>query len=208
MMASNRDNKKEWFAKARVDYFSPFVNLWLACNSWYNFHYANFTKDRQQVDNLKCDTSKQNIVFQKFNTVFLGGSSKEQTSLFANIELLLFSLNRAEIKLKKLDVYLKLSTEFIDFPFNDNSVCCSDLIIKNAKTKKGALKARLKDRAVDLGEVVISNDSTNIFAVLLEIIYQVRCMLIHGELEPTNVNHEVVKYCYLILHDLMSDFCS
>jgi len=39
---------------------------------------------------------------------------------------------------------------------------------------------------------------------LLEIIYQVRCQLVHGQIEPKDENHEVVKQCYFLLHALMS----
>jgi hypothetical protein len=41
-------------------------------------------------------------------------------------------------------------------------------------------------------------------SVILEIIYQVRNMLLHGKLNPDKDEHEVVKYCYLILWDLMN----
>jgi len=62
---------------------------------------------------------------------------------------------------------------------------------------------------IQLGDITISSDIAIVFAGILEIIYQVRCMLVHGELDPKiEENHEVVKYCYLILHDLMKDFCS
>lgn len=58
MAVNSSDYKKEWFAKARIDYFSPFLNLWLACNSWYNFHYS-LTQDRDHVNTLKTDFGKK-----------------------------------------------------------------------------------------------------------------------------------------------------
>lgn len=35
------DYKKEWIEKSAIDYFSPFISLWLACNSWYMSHYSD-----------------------------------------------------------------------------------------------------------------------------------------------------------------------
>ena len=66
MTTNNTDYKKEWFAKARVDYFSPFINLWLACNSWYNFHYS-LSQDRAHVDKLKTEFGN---VIPPFHTSF------------------------------------------------------------------------------------------------------------------------------------------
>ncbi len=205
-MTHDRDFKKEWFSKARVDYFSPFLNLWLACNSWYNFHYAKFSNDRDHVDNLKKDTSHQNVLYSKFKNIFQGSPSKDHQSLSSNLELLVFSLSRANIMPSKLRKPLTFSSALIDYSLKDQENGYIDLIISDAKTKSGKLKAKV--RGVDLGEVVISDDTIMIFAALIEIIYQVRCMLFHGEFEPSDDNHEVVKYCYLILHDLMKDFCS
>jgi len=205
-MAVNKEHKKEWFSKARIDYFSPFVTLWLACNSWYNFHYAGTNGDRKHIDQLKTDVSKQNILYTKFNNIFLGAPSKEQTSLFSNLELLHYSLSRAEIKPSKLIKPLMFSLALIDFNNRSTDIGYKDLIINNAKTKAGKLKANVN--GVDLGDIVISNDALLVFAGIIETIYQVRCMLVHGELEPTDENHEVVKYCYLILYDLMCEFCS
>lgn len=200
-MAHDKDYKKEWFEKSQLDYFSPFLTLWLACNSWYNFQYA-LKSDREHIDKLKADDSKQNKLYAEFNRIFQGGLCKEQTSLFSNLHLLHYSLSRAELKPSKLEKRLNFSSALIDF--NTKNYC--DLIIKNPKTAKGKLKNNVN--GVDLGEIVILNDALTVFAGILEIIYQVRCMLVHGELQPTEENHEVVKYCYLILYDLMRGFCS
>ena len=43
----------------------------------------------------------------------------------------------------------------------------------------------------------------DVFNGFLEIIYKVRCMLVHGDLEPSADNHEVVKQCYALLHLFM-----
>jgi len=86
------------------------------------------------------------------------------------------------------------------------STAYTSIIIKNAKTPKSKLKASVN--GVDFGDIVFINDSKKVFAGLFEIIYQVRCLLVHGDLVPTEDNHEIIKYSYLILVDLMKPFCT
>lgn len=93
----NQDLKKEWFNKARIDYHSPFLMLWLSCNSWYNFHYS-LGKDRTHIDRIKSDTSNQNKLYKEFERIFTSGKIKEKTNLWNNIEQLHFALVQAELK--------------------------------------------------------------------------------------------------------------
>lgn len=205
-MAKFVDYKKEWFAKARVDYFPHFLSLWLACNSWYNIHYAPLDTDRAIVNKLKSDTN--NNLYKKFDAIFSGSTTKEQKSLYSNLELLYYSLNRAGLQPEKLILPLNYSYVLIDFSKRSKATGYTSIIVKDAATETRELEEGEME-GVQLGDVVISNDVPTVFAGMLEIIYQVRCMLVHGEIDPKiEENHEVVKYCYLILHDLMEDFCS
>lgn len=61
------DYKKEWIEKAAIDYFSPFISLWLACNSWYMSHYSDLddeypgdktASDRDFINKLKEDNTR------------------------------------------------------------------------------------------------------------------------------------------------------
>jgi len=56
---------------------------------------------------------------------------------------------------------------------------------------------------IKLDEIYIIDDRERFCACLIEIIYQVRCYLFHGDLEPSEENHEVVKYCYFVLLALL-----
>lgn len=90
--------------------------------------------------------------------------------------------------------------------FNANPKIFENLIIDNAKTKSGKLKNQFAS-AHGLGTLVLNNDSQKIFAGLFEVIYQGRCHLVHGSLEPNDKNHEVARYCYLILFECLKGFC-
>lgn len=206
-MAHDNDFKKEWFAKARVDYFSPFVNLWLACNSWYNFHYT-LNSDREHVDKLKSDFSPSNKLYKKFQKNFTQGETKEIKNFLSLVELLHFSLAQAEIQSSKFIDGKKLRFQHIlvDFSQKNHAHSYMSVILEDALKADGQLKAGI-DGIILSRQLVIDANSEKFFAGLMEIIYQVRCMLVHGELSPTHENHEVVKYCYLVLYELMKDFC-
>lgn len=199
------DYKKEWFTKSQVDYFSSFVSLWLSCNSWYNFHYS-LANDREHINKVKSDFTNANKLFKAFDKLFTGSYTKEQKSLFANIELLHYSLNRKVLSAPSLIKPLNFENVLIDYSQKSLPTAYTEITIKNAKTIKGKLKASVS--GVDFGDLVFVNDSRKVFAGLFEIIYQVRCLLVHGDLEPTEDNHEIIKYCYLILADLMKPLCT
>jgi hypothetical protein len=207
MAINNTDYKKEWFAKARVDYFSPFINLWLACNSWYNFHYS-LNQDRAHVDKLKTEFGNSNKLYAAFTRCFANGSSKDEKSFLSLLELLHYSLNQAEIKPTKFHESKRLTLHclLIDYEQKKESTAYWDCIITNALKKDGTLKSNQQGIILN-STLVLSAEKEKVFAGLIELIYQVRCALVHGELAPTNENHEVVKYCYLILFELMREFC-
>lgn len=64
--------------------------------------------------------------------------------------------------------------------------------------KQNATGIRISDK------LKLTADKSVLFNGFLEIIYQVRCQLVHGQMEPTDENHEVVKQCYFLLYTLMN----
>lgn len=207
MVANSKDYKKEWFAKARIDYFSPFLNLWLACNSWYNFHYS-LKLDRDHVDKIKTDFGSSNKLYSTFQHLYANGESKDERTFLSLLELLSFSLNQAALRPAKFhpNKQLNFNCLLMEFSKKTDPTQYLDIVIPNALTKTGVLKAN-KSGIILSQNLVLSDDSEKVFAGLIELIYQVRCALVHGELEPTPTNHEVVKYCYLVLYELMRGFC-
>ena len=117
-----------------------------------------------------------------------------------------YSLNRKVLNAPNLIKPLNFENVLIDYSQKAVPTAYTEITIKNAKTITGKLKANVN--GVDFGDLVFINDSKKVFAGLFEIIYQVRCLLVHGDLEPTEDNHEIIKYCYLILADLMKPFCT
>ena len=55
-------------------------------------------------------------------------------------------------------------------------------------------------------DVVFKDDYSLIYRALIENLYQIRCLLFHGDLEASEPNHRAIKYAYLVLNDWMNDF--
>lgn len=203
-MATDRDYKKEWFDKSQINYFTAFITLWLSCNSWYNFHYSLET-DRKNIDKIKSDSTSQNKIFGEFKNLVNQSNTKEQKIFFANIEQLYYSLHRNSISADKLKYPLSFEKVLVDYSRKDDTTAYESIVIQNARTGTGKLRRGIS--GIDLGEIVLIDEQQKVFACLFEIIYQVRCQLVHGNLNPTEENLDTVKYCYFILYDLLKPFC-
>jgi hypothetical protein len=204
---ANTDFKKEWFTKAEIDYFSPFVNLWLACNSWYKFHYDE-KLDRDYINKIKSDLSGSNKLYAAFEKRYCSDADKDASQFLGLLQQLHYATVRAEIKPERFMHVIGFQYCLIDYSlkaekdsYKSIMLKTEDVLNKNGQFKKGKTGIKLSN------EIVLSDNNKMVFAGLIEIIYQVRNALIHGDLNPNDDNHEVVKYCYLILYELLKDFC-
>jgi len=187
------DFYKEWRAKAEVDYYPQLVILWLSTNSWYRSHYSEIIgkRDRDFLNKLRDDHTTRNKIFTRFDKLLQAEGTKGRAELLGYIEGLFFALNRAELLWEEE----KASSEIV---FGN----C--LLTPHPKTY-GNLKVNKQVSGITINEALkLTDDKSALFNGFLEIIYQVRCQLIHGQLEPNAENHEVVKQCYFLLYILMS----
>ena len=187
------DYYKEWRTKAEVDYFPQLVILWLSTNSWYRSHYSEITsrQDRQFLNKLREDHTTRNKLFARFDKSLQTAGTKEHAELISNIEALSFALNRAELLWDEEQPSSVITFEHCLSALNPKAY--GSLIVN-----KHATGIRISDT------LKLTDDKYAVFNGFLEIIYQVRCQLVHGQLEPNNENHEVVKQCYFLLHKFMS----
>lgn len=202
------DYKEAWLQKSRIDYFAPFVSLWLACNSWYRSHYSELGTqeyDRTFINQLKTDFTGRNHMFQRFENCLLGSNEKKKISFKTNLELLHFSLNRAELKPKRLIYSCSFQYLLCDYANKDDSNGYVNIVANPKINKDGTVSKTEEDNVIRLDSKYIISDIKTVFSGLLELIYQVRNMVIHGHVKPEKDEHEVVKYSYLILSELMSN---
>lgn len=187
------DFYKEWRANAEVDYYPQLVILWLSTNSWYRSHYSEITtkRDRDFLNKLREDHSTRNKIFTRFDKLLQAAGTKEHAELISNIEALSFALNRALLLWDE-----EQSSSAINFE--------NCLLTPNPKTY-GSLVVKLRSPGIRISESLkLTDNKSALFNGLLEIIYQARCQLVHGQMEPKDENHEVIKQCYFLLHALMS----
>ncbi|NVO02824.1 MAG: hypothetical protein HXX09_09005 [Bacteroidetes bacterium] len=205
--------KDAWLSKASIDYFAPFISLWLACNSWYRSHYSDLTApndpdregtDRAFINKIKSDFTRRNHLYKEFENCLLGSDEKKKINFKTNLELLHFSLNRADLKPDR--TLQKCSFEYMltDYAQKDNATTGYINIIATPRINKdNSVHKDDEDKVIRLDSKYIISDTKIIFAGLFEMIYQIRNMVIHGNVKPEKDEHDVIKYCYLILSDLM-----
>ena len=193
------DYKKEWMEKSSIDYFSPFISLWLACNSWYQSHYSELEGvDRDFINMLKTDFTGRNHLFDNFSHL-IDKNDKTGIAFRTNIELLHYSLVKAELISEKIGP-CSFNYSVMDYNNKNNKTN----LIENPKINQdGSVQAADIPKIIKLDKIYITSNKPLFFAGLFEIIYQVRNMLVHGKLNPEKDEHEVVKYCYLILWEMM-----
>lgn len=167
--------------------------LWLSTNSWYRSHYSEISskQDRIFLNKLRDDNSTRNKLHARFDKLLQDAGTKEHAELVSTIEALSFALNRALL--------------LWDTEQSGSSITFENcLLVVNPKSfgslmvKQSASGIRISDK------LKLTADKSVLFNGILEIIYQVRCQLVHGQMEPTDENHEVVKQCYFLLYALMN----
>lgn len=187
------DYYKEWRTKAVIDYFPQLVILWLSTNSWYRSHYSEITsrRDREFLNKLRDDHSTRNKLFARFTKLLQAADTKEHAALVSNIEALSFALNRS----------LLLWEE----DKNSSVITFENCMLTPPPTKTfGSIVVKKRSPGITISDALkLTDDKSKLFNCLLEIIYQVRCQLVHGQLEPKDENHEVVKQTYFLLNMLM-----
>lgn len=186
------DFYKEWRSYAEVDYFSQFILLWLSTNSWYRSHYAEIAtrKDREFLDKLRDDHSPRNKLFARFERAVSSPTIKENGELMVSIESLSFALNRTIL--------------YWDDASSTQQITLANCVTATNPRAYGSLIVNKHSPGITISDNLKLTDSKDdVFNGLLEIIYKVRCLLVHGDLEPSKENHEVVRHCYGLLHLMM-----
>lgn len=192
--------RKEWFEKAKIDYFAPFMNLWLACNAWYMDHYSELGKtDREHIDKVKSDNTPRNHIFKQFKKR-MEAEDKEGFAFRSNLEQLHFALENAYLESESIG---RISFECAVCDYSNKSNTTN--LIKNPKmNSNGTVNKSDINFVLKLENIYVIRELSSLFAGLFEIIYQVRNHLIHGHMNPGDNEYEVVKYSYFVLYDLMS----
>lgn len=205
-MPSPSNNTAKWKELSEVDYFGLFVKNWLAFNSWYRGFHPALKTDRDCINELKNTTDARNSAFTHFSRL-MDGAGRDSVSFRDSLDGLVTSLNRVTLTNSNPKFYkgnISFGNALVDKKY-------INLIIDRNKVEEFGEREIAEEEEekvpffTDLGSVYVVNDIEIFYKGTLELIYQIRCLLFHGELEPTEENHQIVRYAYLVMNSIMKN---
>lgn len=213
MAQSDTEKIRVWKQRAAIDYVPPFMNLWLCLNAWMNNKFPNLSRERDKLNSLKQDSSP---LLDRFQELMRAG----------DINATLFRSYFAELHHALEDTHIP----YHQYPGNIVRFdCClidqttdprtfesilgqEEEITTNASFENADIEQEVMEQEVIEQKVIkldddvcVEGDTERLFKAYIEIIYQVRCNLFHGDLVPDAENHRVIRLLYLMLFMTMED---
>lgn len=225
--------KEEWRERASIDYFSHFLALWVGFNSWYVDYYKDYEyksskgktiqkkQDLHFISILKTEfQTPENIMYNKFyDLLFEGG--KKALKFKADLEALHYSLNSIDnlLYFDRLGNSYKMTFNYVNInAFDAKKPNYLNLIAELSSFEEVKSGYEVNEEQENVFEDIepeqafttilvsylVTASSENFFSGIIEILYKVRCSIVHGFFNPQDeYSYEVVKYCYYILLALM-----
>jgi len=187
------DTISSWKRKSEIDYFSLFVPLWLAFDAWFKDKYAP-TTDRECLEMMKNDEIN-NRTFHRMRDLLQGTDSASETfrDYFAQLDE---ALRSAPIQ------YERNTSKSLSF---SNGMVRRDGNPANDVYEDLTRESRQHNKIELISGTFITDEIAKVYRAYIEILYQVRCKLFHGDLPPNRENERIIKYAYLTLKELMND---
>ncbi|HBR13961.1 MAG TPA: hypothetical protein DD723_00225 [Candidatus Omnitrophica bacterium] len=196
-MPSRSDNTSKWKDLSQIDYFGLFIKNWLAFNSWYRGHHPNLESDRHCIEAIKNTQDARNSAYIIFNRL-LTGTGKDAISFRDNLDGLATSLSRVTLTVPPRGT--PTVPAYIGALSFNNA-----LIDKSSTNYQNLIRTSGQHHKISIGSIFVIDDSETLYKGSLELIYQIRCLLFHGDLEPSDENHQIVKYAYLVINAIMEN---
>lgn len=203
MAHSDNEKIRVWKERAAIDYVPPFMNLWLCLNAWMNNEFPKLSRERDKLNSLK---EKSSLLRDRFRELMSaeGINATLFRSYFAELHRALVS---ADIRYHQFsDKQVRFDCCLIDqtaHPRTFESILVQqEEITVNASFENGDIEQEVIKLDDD---VRVEGDTERLFKAYIEIVYQVRCNLFHGDLVPDAENHRVIRLLYLMLLMIMED---
>ena len=203
MAQSDNKNICVWKERAAIDYVPPFMNLWLCLNAWMNNESEDELVERDKLNNLKDKSSPLLDQFKKLMSTE-GINAMLFRSYFSELHRALII---AHIPYHKFpDNIVRFDCCLIDQQTNPRNFE-SILVQQEEITVDAPFEGRdTEPKVIKLDDDVwVEGDIERLFKAYIEIVYQVRCNLFHGDLVPDSENHRVIRLLYLMLFMIMED---
>lgn len=196
-MSDSENIYQLWKQRAEIDYIPPFMALWLALNAWMK-DYSGLSPDRTDRDGLEELKRNDSVLFDRFAEL-IGAQGIDGTLFRGYLGELHHTLVKAHISYDR-------RPQIISFD------CCM-IEWNNGRPTFASIVAEKVDGPFEIGrseinlgdDLWIASTPEQLFAVYIEIVYQIRCALFHGDFAPTAENREVIRHLYLTLSMIMED---
>lgn len=169
---------KKLFDKSEIEYITPFLKLWMSFNNWYKEDLESIRTDRDAINEYK----SQGQIKTEFLRLLNGRSNEDEK--FQNA-LALFVKSVEEC-----------NYENFDYP--------NDLFTRNPSDRviQSNLLVFLSSQFKEF--YFTSGDENRLYENTIEMVYQVRCKLVHGDFDiedPLFIN--LVEKSYFMLYPIM-----
>lgn len=172
---------KKLFGKSEIEYITPFLKLWMAFNNWYKQDLQGVTKDSDAINHYKT----QGKIKDEFLRLF------DDTSELG-----------IEFNIAIYELILNLKTYQLKYD-NGNPVKFDDnLILENVDGRSGLNPIYISETKRRFQ--IPASEKERLFSNSLEVIYQVRCSLVHGSFDIENAYFlKLVESSYKIMHPII-----
>ncbi len=184
---------KKLFDNAEIEYITPFLKLWMAFNNWYKKDKPSLRKDRNAINEYKKSGQLKTEFLRLLNL------NSEIDFEFQNaINDLILCLENFDLKKEKSDG----STESVNFKIKDEKGNKTDLISEYVNKREE--KEPTYFSTVHNKFQILEENKEKFYEQTLEIIYQIRCNLVHGSFDIENQNFlKLVECSYKILYPII-----
>jgi len=182
------------FDKSEIEYITPFLKLWMSFNNWYKEDLEEVRFDAEAIKKYK-ESGKIKTEFLRFFDLSSEVGIDFQNALYE----LILNLNNYELKKEKRDG----TSEIVDYnERNDDGHIIGSMILENADRRGG--KEPIFISSDKKRFQILEEDKNLFFEQTLEIIYQIRCNLVHGSFDIENQYFsKLVESSYKILYPIM-----
>ncbi|MEA5001761.1 MAG: hypothetical protein VB017_07785 [Endomicrobiaceae bacterium] len=181
------------FDKSEIEYITPFLKLWMSFNNWYKQDLTNVKFDAEAIARYKANGKIKNE-FLRFFSLNSEAGIDFQNALYD----LILNLKTYDLKKEKRDG----TSESVNYKIKDDQGVEFDLILENANRRGG--KEPIFISTDKKRFQILEENKEKFFEQTLEIIYQIRCNLVHGSFDIENQYFiKLVESSYKILYPIM-----
>ncbi len=199
------DNISLWKKKSEIDYVPLFLSLWVTFNVWMKDKWADNAKNDRALINLTKDMDNESLKNEFIELIH--GEGAEALTFRGYFAELHSALEDTDLEYDQLNRVRLVRSRKISF-----KNCVTDFRVKYPKlisvvveiTEWDREEAEQDDGLIEIAsDFWVENNNKALFAAYIEILYKVRCHVVHGNLSLNSKNERVLKYLYLTLSMIM-----